>query len=57
MALVQEWSQGYRKILLLKAALELGIFEALRNEADADEVAKKIGGDRKITGIMLECLA
>ena len=57
MALVQEWSQGYRKILLLKAALELGIFEALRNGADADEVAKKIGGDRKITGIMLECLA
>jgi len=57
LALVQEWSQGYRKILLLKAALELGIFEALRKEADANEVAEKIGGDRKITGIMLECLA
>jgi len=43
--------------MLLKAALELGIFEALQNEADAEEVASRIGGERKITGIMLECLA
>ncbi len=54
--LIQQWSDGYRKILLLKAAIELNLFETLRNPKTAGEVAAELNGDNRIVKLMLECL-
>jgi len=54
--LIQQWSDGYRKILLLKAAIELNLFETLRNPKTAGEVAVELNGDNRLVKLMLECL-
>lgn len=54
--LIQQWSDGFRKILLLKAAIELNLFETLRNPKSAGEVAAELNGDNRLVKLMLECL-
>ncbi len=57
-SLIEEWSSGYRKLHLLRAAIELGIFEELyEGKKSAKEVSIRIGGNERLVGIMLECLA
>ena len=54
--LIRQWSDGYRKIQLLKAAIELNLFETLRNPKTAGEVAAEVNGDCRLVKLMLQCL-
>ncbi|WP_202320154.1 methyltransferase [Archaeoglobus neptunius] len=53
---INEWSDGFRKIQLLRAAIELGIFDMLSSPKTAEEVASKIGHE-KLVKLVLDCLA
>ena len=55
--LIRQWSDGFRKIQLLRAAVELNLFEILKNPRNVEEVTKELGGDRKLIKLVLECLA
>ncbi|WP_290624575.1 methyltransferase [Archaeoglobus sp. UBA230] len=54
--LIQQWSDGFRKIQLLRAAIELNLFETLKNPKTAGEVATEFNGNHKLVKLMLECL-
>lgn len=47
---------GWQETLLLGAALELGILEAVLEPPQSEEVARELGLDERATGIVLEAL-
>lgn len=55
--LLKEMCDGYRKVNLIRAALNLGIFEFLHTPRRAEDLASETGANARIIRLMLECLS
>ncbi len=52
--MIKSWGDGFRKMQLLRAAINLGLFDRLKEPKTPKELEI---GDEKLTRIVLECLA
>lgn len=54
---IEGYIDGYRAFKVLETSLEIGIFDKLAHPSDAEVLAKELGTDPAMTGLLCACLA
>ncbi len=53
---IEEYIDGYRAFRVLETSANMGIFDNLAHPSDKETLAKRIGADPAMTGLLCDCL-